>query len=335
MKQSVIYVGLLLAPLFMVIHLNTKDDIPVLKGSFLVQKSPGMTSEIFAPGINSTDKNEACSNFEIKVEKIGAKLFKMSHKINNWIALIGPDGVLLSDAAPEFLAHSIKKKLVELGNGNVKYIINTHWHHDHTGANLLFGKTAIVVAHHSVRCHLAEKQEISLFEETFEAYPEDALPDITFSKRLKIHFNGEEIDMISLPGGHSQGDVVVYFKHSNVLHVGDLYIAGHFPPVDYDHGGDVQQFAKNLETIMQMFPPNVKIVSGHLHDATIKDLSIYHHMITATTNIIRKELKNGRSLEEMQKANILKDWEAWGSHVSCSMWIKVIFHSLTKNNKRS
>lgn len=333
MKQSIIYINLLIPILIFVSYLTAKDDFPVLERICLDQKSPGITSEIFAPGIKSTDKNEACSDFEIRVEKIGARLFKMSYKVNNWIALIGPDGVLLSDAAPEFLAQSIKKKLVELGNGKVKYIINTHWHHDHTGANLLFGKAAIVVAHHSVRCHLAEKQEISLFEETFEAYPEDALPDITFSTSLKIHFNGEEIDMISLPGGHSQGDVVVYFKHSNVLHVGDLYIADNFPPIDYDHGGDVQQFAKNLETIMQMFPANVKIVSGHLQDATIKNLSIYHHIITTTTNIIREELKNGRSLGEMQKANILKDWEAWGKHVSCSLWIKTIFHSLTKKNK--
>jgi len=264
----------------------------------------------------------------IEVKKLYGNLYKMSSGVNNWIVMVGPDGVLLSDDGTEGLAMAIKSELQKLGSDKIKFIINTHWHHDHCGGNLFFGKDATIIANQSVRQTLSEKQEISLFGENFRAFPEYALPNLTFSSRLQINFDGEEIEIIHMPDGHTKGDVVVYFRNANILHIGDLYIAGHFPPVDYDHGGDVEQFAKNLLEIIEMAPKDVRIISGHLEDGDIPALKAYHEMLISTIEIVRMGMKDGKSMEDMQQGGILDEWKDWGKHVTCDMWIKTIFQCL-------
>jgi glyoxylase-like metal-dependent hydrolase (beta-lactamase superfamily II) len=100
---------------------------------------------------------------EIEVTKLSPNLYKFHHGVNNWLILIGPDGILLSDSAPEIYAEEMKTKIEKLSKEKVNFIINTHWHHDHTGGNLLFGKGATIIAHQSVRDHLLEMSEFSVF----------------------------------------------------------------------------------------------------------------------------------------------------------------------------
>lgn len=270
---------------------------------------------------------------KIEVTRLATNLYKFHHGVNNWIVSIGPDGILLSDSAPETFAQAMKSELIKFGTDDIRFIINTHWHHDHTGGNLLLGKEAIIIAHHSVRDHLLEEQVISLFGEEFKAYPEYACPELTISAITKIYFNGEEIEVTPLPNGHTEGDVVVYFRNANVLHVGDLYVSGHFPPIDFEHGGDVEQLADNVDTIIAMMPPDVTIVSGHLTDATLNDLEEYVVMLKTTTRIVRDELQKGKTLVEMQEEDILEDWKDWGTHVSCDMWIETIVRCLDTDEK--
>jgi glyoxylase-like metal-dependent hydrolase (beta-lactamase superfamily II) len=270
---------------------------------------------------------------KIEVTRLATHLYKFHHGVNNCVVSIGPDGILLSDSAPETFAQAMKSALIKFGTDDIQYIINTHWHHDHSGGNLLFGKEAIIIAHHSVRGHLLEEQEISLFGEKFKAYPEYACPDLTISTNTKIYFNGEEIEVTPLPHGHTEGDVVVYFRNANVLHVGDLYVSGHFPSIDFDHGGDVEQLADNLETIIAMMPPDATIVSGHLADATLNDIEEYVVMLKTTTRIVRDGLQKGKTSAEMQEENILEDWKDWGAHVSCDMWIETIVRCLDADKK--
>jgi glyoxylase-like metal-dependent hydrolase (beta-lactamase superfamily II) len=132
-----------------------------------------------------------------------------------------------------------------------------------------------------------------------------------------------------LPDGHTAGDAVVHFKNANVLHIGDLYISGQFPSVDYDHGGNVINLAHNLDTIIKIMPSDVKIVSGHLLNATVEDLKNYVTMLNSTVRIVQNEINKGKSLLEMQNGKILVDWEDWGKHVTTDMWIETIYRSLT------
>jgi len=267
---------------------------------------------------------------EIEVKALSSKLYKFSCGVNNWLVLTGPDGVLLSDSAPETYAEAMKLQLRRLGTDDVKIIINTHWHHDHTGGNLLFGKGATIIAHHSVREDLAMKKHVSIFDEYFEAYPNYALPNLTFSTGVKIYFNEEEIEIKNFSNGHTGADAVTYFKNANVIHVGDLAVMDHFPPIDIDNGGDVEQLIDNLRIIISGISSDTKIVTGHLRDATKQDLIAYCDMLLTTVEIVKEKMKMGAGLKELQEKEILRDWENWGKHITCDMWIETIYRCLSK-----
>jgi cyclase len=265
---------------------------------------------------------------EIDVRALSSNLYRFSCGVNNWIVLVGPDGVLLSDSAPEIYAEAMKSELKKLGNDDVNFIINTHWHHDHTGGNLLFGRDATIIAHNRVREDLAIRKQISLFDEFYKAYPEYALPNLTFTTSLKIYFNGEVITIKHFPGGHTGGDAVVYFKNANVIHVGDMIVMNHFPSIDFDNGGDVEQLVANLRIIISEMSPDTRIISGHLRDANKQNLIGYCDMILSTTEIVKGEMEIGASLKDMLEKEILKDWKDWGKHITCDMWIETIYECM-------
>jgi glyoxylase-like metal-dependent hydrolase (beta-lactamase superfamily II) len=223
---------------------------------------------------------------EIDVRALSPNLYRFSCGVNNWVVLVGPEGVLLSDSAPEIYSETMRSELKKLGSDDVRFIINTHWHHDHTGGNLLFGKDATIIAHHSVKEDLAKRKHISLFEEFFNAYPDYALPNLTFTTGLKIYFNGEEITVKHLPNGHTGGDAVVYFKNADVIHVGDMIVMNHFPSVDYDNGGDVVQLVENLKGIISELSSDTRIISGHLRDPTKQNMMEYCDMMLSTIEIV-------------------------------------------------
>jgi glyoxylase-like metal-dependent hydrolase (beta-lactamase superfamily II) len=265
---------------------------------------------------------------EIDVTPLSASLYKFSCGVNNWLASVGPDGVLLSDTGPELYAEALESELKKLESDDVTFIINTHWHHDHTSGNLLLGKEATIIAHNSVREDLAIRKEIALFGESFNAYPEYAWPNLTFDTGLKIYFNGEEITIRHLPRGHTGGDAVVYFKNAGVIHVGDMITMGHFPAIECENGGDVDHLVENLEIIISEMSPDTKIITGHLRDANQQDMIEYCNMIRSTIEVVKNEMKTGASLKDMQEKEILRDWSGWGEHITCDMWIATIYECL-------
>ena len=285
-----------------------------------------LSSIIIMNGISSQNPFE---EVEVEISKLSPNLYRLYLTNVTVVALIGSEGILLSDAARYRTGPSLKKALEKICREPIKIIINTHWHHDHTGGNNFFGKEATIIAHHTVREHLSEEQYQSLWQEKYEAYPEYARPHITYSDRMHLYVNDEEVEIIHLPNGHSAGDAVVYFKKANVLHLGDLLFADKFPAIDYDHGGNVKQFVKNLDEIIKSMPSDVTIVPGHGRNYTMNDLEAYRNMISSTAAIVEEAMKNGQSLDEMKKANILKDWAKWEqNYFTCNEWIEIIYNSL-------
>lgn len=285
---------------------------------------------IFCINLEATQTKSTERKFEVK--KLGNNLYKLFIFPVSVVASVGPDGVLLSDAAYESTAQMLLFELKKLGNNNIKFIINTHWHHDHTGGNKIFGKEAVIIAHYNVTSCLSKDQ--ILFGEIYKAYPEYARPDVTFDGKLKIYFNNSIIEIIPLPGGHTQGDVIVYFRNSNVLHIGDIIFADMFPVIELENGASIKQLTENLQKIIEIMPAKVKIIPGHGRDYTIEDLKKYRRMIFKTIDIVKEEMLKGKSLEEMKKENILKDWENWGiGPIKCNDWVEMIYKSLSKNKK--
>ncbi len=237
----------------------------------------------------------------------------------------GADGVLMIDDQFDFLAEKIQAAVDALGKGRIKYVLNTHWHGDHTGGNPFFGKSSPIIAHENVRKRLA-----SGGRGRGPAAPE-ALPVITYANGLSIHFNGEEVRVVHFPHGHTDGDSIVFFTKSNVVHMGDHFFSGRFPFIDLDSGGDVEGFMKNIDRVIEMLPADVKIIPGHGPLSTLEDLRASRAMLRETTAIVRERIAAGKSLEEIKEAGLPEKWDSWSwRFISTDRWLDIVYRSLRK-----
>jgi cyclase len=213
--------------------------------------------------------------------------------------------------------------------GKLRYILNTHWHGDHTGGNSKLGKNATIIAHKNVRKRLMKKQK-NFFGKS-PVQPKSAWPVITFDYSLTVHFNGETIKMSHYPHGHTDGDGVVYFKKSNVLHMGDHFFNGIFPFVDLNSGGNVLSYARNVGAIIRKMPRNVIIIPGHGALSNLKELKVFHRMLIGTIQHVRKRMLAGKSLRTMQKEGLPKKWKSWGKgFIKEKVWIRFIQTSIIR-----
>src|SRR6185436_19175975 len=271
------------------------------------------------------------SKVEIKATKVSGNVYMLEGSGGNIGVSVGEDGILIVDDEFAPLADKIKAALKNLGEGKLKFILNTHWHGDHTGGNAPLGRDAPIIAHDNVRKRLSTEQRLEFFKMTVPASPKEALPVITFDQSLSVHFNGEEIKVIHFPHGHTDGDSVIFFTTSNVVHMGDDFFAGRFPFVDLDSGGSVQGMAKNVGEIIPKLPAGVKLIPGHGPISTIDDLKAYHRMLLATTEIVRKKIAAKKSLERVKKEGLPAEWKSWGEgFIKTDQWLELVYRSLTK-----
>lgn len=222
--------------------------------------------------------NVGAQNFddvEIKTTAVAGSVYVLEGLGGNIGVLVGDDGILLVDDQFAPLADKIRSALAELSPNPIVFVLNTHVHGDHTGGNAVFGREAPVVAHTHVRDRLTEVLEKKLAE----TVTTNSLPVVTFDESLTLHLNGEEIEMIHLPAGHTDGDAVVLFKTSNVVHVGDLFHNGRNPIVDPTNGGTVDGYLANVAALLERLPEDVKIIPGHGPLATLDDYRAFYERI--------------------------------------------------------
>ena len=263
------------------------------------------------------------ARIKIKTTHVAGNIYMLEGAGGNIGVSVGPDGMLLVDDQFAPLAEKIRNALNELGEGPLKFLINTHFHGDHTGGNVIFGVEAHIISHANVRKRLQMKSP-----------PQEALPVVTFNDSLSIHFNGEEIRVIHFPNSHTDGDSVIFFTGSNVVHTGDLFFSGRFPYVDLNSGGDVEGLIKHIEKFLAELPPNVKLIPGHGPLSDIDDLKTYHQTLLATTDLIRDQIEAGKSLEEIKAAGLPKKWRSWGAgFISTGRWIEIVHRSLAKKSE--
>lgn len=279
-----------------------------------------------AIGVNAQD----FSKVEIKVTKVAGTVYMLEGLGGNIGVSVGPDGILIVDDEFAPLAVKIKAALKTLGDGKLKFILNTHWHGDHTGSNVVFGPEAPIIAQTNVRKRLATDQKSEFLKHTTPASPKEALPVITFDESLSVHFNGEEIRVIHYPHGHTDGDSVIFFTNSNVVHMGDHFFAGSFPFVDLESGGDVLGFTSNVGDILSKLPPRVKIIPGHGPLSNAEGLKTFHRMLLVTTDIVRKRMAARKTLEQLKAEGLPAEWKSWGGgFIKQDQWIETIFKSLS------
>ena len=246
---------------------------------------------------------------------------------------IGDDGVLMIDDQFAPLSEKIISAIKSLTDQSIKFVINTHWHGDHTGGNESMGKAgAIIVAHENVRERMSTKQFMKVFGRETPASPDVALPVITFSDEMTFHWNGEAIDVIHIDPAHTDGDSIIYFKQANVIHMGDAYFAGRFPFIDTSSGGSITGVIAAAEKVLAMSNDSTKIIPGHGALSNPQELQVYQDMLVDMKARIVALIEAGKSRSETVAAKPSRQYDAeWGKgFMKPDVWVGIVYDSLMK-----
>lgn len=251
------------------------------------------------------------SKVEIKVIKVAGNVYALGGMGGNMAALTGDDGVVLVDAEYAPLAEKIRAALKTISDKPVKYLINTHWHGDHTNGNIAFGPSAIIVAHANVRKWLSSEQK-GVFGQPAPAMENNGLPVITYDDGMALHINGDDILLLHPSNSHTDGDTIVYFSNEHVVHMGDNFVNGHFPILDVPHGGSVNGMIASGEMILARTPADTKFIPGHGPLSTRSDLEKYIAMLKDTRDTVAAAIQKGRTAEQMKQDKILSKYDSLG-----------------------
>ena len=250
------------------------------------------------------------SKVEIKVTRVAGSIYMLQGAGGNIGVSVGDDGIVIVDDQFAPLADKIQAALKGITDKPVRFVVNTHWHYDHTGGNAYFAKQGTVIAQDRVRERMLTGGTI-LGNKVKAADPR-ALPSITFDDRLSLHLNGEEIRAIHFPHGHTDGDSVVFFTESKVVHMGDDFVTYGFPFIDLESGGSVRGMIAACEAVLASVPPDTKVIPGHGSLGTVADLEPYVAMLKDAAARIEKGIREGKSADELKKENVLAGYESWG-----------------------
>ena len=230
----------------------------------------------------------------------------------------GPEGILIIDDQFAPLADKIAAAIGEIAQTPMKYVVNTHYHGDHTGSNAYFKevKGSTIFAHHNVSKRLADKEEHNHHE----------LPVVTYQQGVTFHFNGDTIKVMHMPAGHTDSDSVVWFEEANVLHPGDLFFEGRFPYIDLDGGGTVAGYITNVTTLIGLLKEDTKIIPGHGSLATKADYQAALEMLVDTAAMVKSMKIKGISAEDAVKRGLGKKYTAWAwNFITEEKWINTLY----------
>jgi cyclase len=276
-------------------------------------------------------QNQDFSKVQIKVSKVAGSVYLLEGLGGNIAASVGEDGVVLVDDQSAPLAEKIQAALKGITDKPVRFVINTHYHGDHIGGNKYFQKQAPIIAHDNVRKRLETGGTTgnggSLHFEA-KPQPQDALPIITFDHEITVHLKGEDIRALHFPSGHTDGDSIVFFPKSNVVHMGDEFVT-HFPFIDVEAGGSLNGMIDAVEKVVAQLPPDVKVIPGHGPLSSLDDLRAYLKMLQETRDATENALKEGKTLDQMKQAKLLDPWKKYsGEFISADVFLETLYNSL-------
>jgi glyoxylase-like metal-dependent hydrolase (beta-lactamase superfamily II) len=250
--------------------------------------------------------------------------------------LAGDDGVFLVDDQFAPLTKKIKGAIGKISDQEIRFVINTHWHFDHVGGNENLGETgSVIIAHENVRKRMSTDQFIEFFQKKVPAWPKVALPIITFTQDLTFHLNGEDIHVFHVNNAHTDGDAIVYFRNSNVIHTGDIYFAGIYPFIDTSTHGSVNGVIDAAQHILAIIDDDTKVIPGHGPLSNKAELSAYVDMLISLRAKITKQISDGKTLEDIQNTKPAQEFdEKWGHGMLTSdKFVQILYTDLSVNRK--
>jgi cyclase len=273
-------------------------------------------------GIAARAQQPDFSQVEVKATPVAGNIYVLEGAGGNIGVSAGPDGVLIVDDEFAPLAEKIEAALRQINPGKLKFVLNTHFHGDHTGANAHFGRQAPIIAHANVRKRLTGGAGV-------RPEAKEGLPVVTFDDSLSVHFNGEEIKVLHVPNGHTDSDSLIFFTKSNVVHMGDQFFSGRFPNIDLAGGGDVRGYIRNVEEAIKKIPADAKIIPGHGPLSTIKELKEFHEMLVETAGFVEKEIAAGKTLAQVKAQGVPEAWKHWDKPpMTGDRWLDILYRGL-------
>lgn len=284
---------------------------------------------LFLFAVSSSPAGSAQSDVaqvEIEIRQITNNVYMLTGTrgvVGNIAMLTGPEGILLVDSGYQQLAGKIVSAIRRISSAPIRFVINTHSHEDHVGANPAFAaKGATVIAQANVRKRLAEPSITNTL----------ALPMVSFDRSLTLHLNGEEIRLVHYGRGHTDSDCIVHFVRANVVHMGDHFFNFGFPFVDLENGGSVDGYIRTIAEVLESLPQDAKIIPGHGPLATVADLNKYHQMLVETAAAVRKAKVQGKTLDEIKRTGLPKKWrENERRHPNADFWIETVYRDVSRD----
>lgn len=246
----------------------------------------------------------------------------------------GADGTFVIDDDYPALTAKVQAALAALSPKPVRFVVNTHWHGDHTGGNEALGTGgAVIVAHDNVRKRMSSEQFLEAFKATVPPSPAVALPVVTFADRLSFHWNGEEVRVFHVKPAHTDGDAIVHFTGANVIHTGDIFFNGLYPFIDGSSGGSVEGMLAAVDQVLALANADTKIIPGHGPLATRADLVTYRRMLVTVTDRIRALIRQKKTLDQVVAARPTAEFDAaWGKgFLNPETFIAITYNVLSKS----
>ena len=281
------------------------------------------------PGITSAQQPEP----EITVVPVAAGLWMLTGPGGNIGVSIGPDGVILVDDQVAPVVPKIRAALASLDPRAPRFVINTHWHGDHTGGNEAFGEAgAIILAHDNVRVRLTTEQFLEAFNQRVPPSPAGALPVITFTEAVTLHLNGGEVNVFHVAPAHTDGDAVVHFRAANAVHGGDVLFTGMYPFIDLSSGGTAAGMIAALDRLASLGDEGTKFIPGHGPLASRAEVREVRDLLKAMCLRVQSLARAGQSVDSIVAAKPSRDYDARFANpfITGDLFTRILATELTK-----
>jgi glyoxylase-like metal-dependent hydrolase (beta-lactamase superfamily II) len=273
------------------------------------------------------------STVQIETTEVADGLYMLTGQGGNIALSTGSDGAVIVDTQFGPLTEKIQTAIGEVGGDDVAFVINTHWHGDHTGGNENFGTAgAVIVAHHNVRVRMSSEQFIVALDSRVPPSPEAARPVVTFPSRATFHWNGNAINVFHIENAHTDGDSIVHFTNLNVFHMGDTFFNGGYPFIDVSSDGSIDGIIAAAEAVLARSDAGTQIIPGHGPLGTPDDLRAYLDVVRRARERIQSLIDQGRSEEEVIAARPTAEWDAqWGAgFMNGETFTRLAYQSLSR-----
>lgn len=269
------------------------------------------------------------SKVEVKATKVAGSVWMITGAGGNIGVSSGDDGIIIVDDQYAPLVPKLEAALKTISAKPLRFILNTHYHGDHTGGNEQLGKSAPIVAQENVRKRLKEGTT-TMFGPVPPA-AKSALPVVTFNDTLTLHLNGEDIRAVHFANGHTDGDAIIWFTQSNVVHMGDDFFNGWFPVIDLDNGGSVKGMIRTAEKVASMIAADTKVIPGHGPLGDRDSLRKFAEMLKGTSGAVQAALDAGKTADQMKSEKVLAPWDAWGKgFIKTDVFIDLLVKDLSR-----